>query len=86
MFWSISDMSVYDVNNRLDESGCELVSLGSDCWSSGVAEVGKMTAAAYCSLQKEALDPWLDDIALLLLRTLIFIHGNMPSPSARARV
>ena len=42
----------------------------------------KMTTVAYCNLLNEVLVPWLEDMPLSLLGTLIFMH-NTPSHSSR---
>ena len=44
----------------------------------------KVTSASYCNILKNTLEPWLDDLPLLLRRNLIFMHDNAPSHSARA--
>lgn len=48
-----------------------------------VGEEDKVTAATYCDLLKEVLDPWLDDLPLSFLRNLVFMHDNAPTHSAR---
>lgn len=42
-----------------------------------------VTEAAYCNILKEVMDPLLEDIALSFLTTLVFIHVNSLSHSAR---
>lgn len=59
----MTSLKVYDVNNRMKESSCRLVSLeavvfGPLCVRKGV----KATSAAFCNLLKEVFDPLIDYI------------------------
>ena len=49
-----------------------------------VPEGVKLTSQAYISFLDEHLSPWLDDLPLLRLRQLIFMHDNAPSHAAKA--
>lgn len=86
MVGSLSEMSVtniYDMNIRVEESCCGLVSLETDVGPVIVPEVFKVITATYCNLLKEVMDPWLDYIPPSLLRTLVFMCDNAFSYSAR---
>lgn len=73
MVGSLSEMSVtniYDMNIRVEESCCGLVSLETDVGPVIVPEVFKVITATYCNLLKEVMGPWLDYIPPSLLRIL----------------
>jgi transposase len=49
-----------------------------------VPEGVKLTSTTYCQFLKDALDPWLDDLPLSVLKKIIFMHDNAPSHAAKA--
>lgn len=48
-----------------------------------VSEEIKVNATAYCNFLTKDLHLYLDDLALLLLRNVVFMHDNKLSHSAR---
>ena len=44
----------------------------------------KLTAATYFEFLKKALEPWLDDLPLSRLKTIVFMHDNATLHAAKA--
>ena len=49
-----------------------------------VPEGVKLTSRTYCLFLKSVLEPWPEEIPLLLMRKLIYMHDNAPSYAAKA--